>query len=582
MIVDSLPIVRRALRVLLENQGHEVAGEADNGMDALLLCRERLPELVILELAIPRLGGLDVIRRLKASHAELKILVYSVQDSDLYASRSLQVGADAFVSKLEDLSELGHALTAVIHGRSYFPRTALHAQEIDAGTADEASEIAQLSSRELTVLQLLAQGMSNQRIAEQLSISHKTVSTYKMRLQQKLHVESTIKMVEIARRSGALAWEGASGQEEPGAANPEQMREYGMLRALLDSAPAPMFVRDPEGRLLMCNRPFLDYHAVGLGDVQGRTFRETQWLSPERREQVQQRYEQAVARGEAISVEIATEMHGQPRVLHVWFAPYRDELGQTLGMLGGLQDLTARDVLLAELRNANLLAQAESRSKSQALAGVDRELTPLLRLQASLLNQALSHATPGSGEHAAIVSAAEVLDAMHLVLGRIDRLVRLDAEQPALVPEAQRLGELTRQASAPLQERARDRGGSLLLDLSGVTVDDVWIDSGHYRQLLELLAGHTCAALPGTALELALRTRPLPGGFVVLLLTLRGEGGEDAPLLAEALDTLQPGLEAVQLQGLLKKLGASVTKVEAAGEPAARLGIEIQLLPVRP
>src|SRR5262245_36675589 len=109
MIVDSLPIIRRALRVLLEHQKHEIVAEADNGLDALQLAREREPELAIVELAIPRLGGLDVIRRLKASHGELKILVYSVQDSDLYAGRCLQEGADAFVSKLDVLSELRDA-----------------------------------------------------------------------------------------------------------------------------------------------------------------------------------------------------------------------------------------------------------------------------------------------------------------------------------------------------------------------------------------------------------------------------------------------------------------------------------------
>src|SRR5262245_34566099 len=186
LIADRFPVIRQALRSVLERAGHQIIGEADNGPEALMFCRERNPDLMIIELSIPRLGGLDVLRRLRASASPVKILVYSSQEVDLYASRCFQFGADAFVSKRESMEELQGAVSAVLHGRSYFPSEAIHSSEAVVVSASGEFDAGQLSSRELTVLRLLAQGLSNQQIADQLALSYKTVSTYKVRLQQKL------------------------------------------------------------------------------------------------------------------------------------------------------------------------------------------------------------------------------------------------------------------------------------------------------------------------------------------------------------------------------------------------------------
>ncbi|MNZ40670.1 Virulence factors putative positive transcription regulator BvgA [compost metagenome] len=583
MIVDSLPIIRRALRVLLENRGHEVVAEADNGLDALQLGREWQPELVILELAIPRLGGLDVIRRLKANHPAIKVLVYSVQDSDLYASRSLQAGADGFVNKLDELNHLIEGLSAVLHGRSYFPREAMHhGAETETGSTDDSYEVAQLSARELTVLQLLAKGMSNQHIAEQLAISHKTVSTYKMRLLQKLHVDSTVKLVEIARRNGVLAWEPAQPAATHSILPAEEQREFGMLKGLVEGSPEPMFVRDRESRLLMCNRHFLDYHQVSFEDVRERRLDEAPWFAPEQRAEMQQRYEAAVARGESISVESALHMHGQPRVFYVWFMPYRDEQGEIQGMLGGMRDLTARDSLLAELRNARAEAEADSRLKSQVLAGVDREFLPLLHLLSSLLNQALGHLAPGSPEATSILSAGQVLAEMDKVLGQVGRLARLDAGQPLISAEALQLRELTERIVQPLREGMRDSGGDLVTVLSGVTLNEAWIDATSYGRLLEALIGSVASRSPTATLELEVRTAVRPGGFICLNVLLRNLQEEDGsfPLLSGA-GGAESGLDSAYFHSLLRLLGAKLVPVPQPGPHDAPLCVEMLLLPAR-
>lgn len=105
LLVDHLPIVRDGLRAVLERAGHQVLGEVDNGLDALEQCRLLHPQVVILELLVPQLGGLDLLRRLRASHQVIKLLVYSVQEASLYAARSLQAGADAYVCKSEALGQ---------------------------------------------------------------------------------------------------------------------------------------------------------------------------------------------------------------------------------------------------------------------------------------------------------------------------------------------------------------------------------------------------------------------------------------------------------------------------------------------
>ena len=106
LIVDEQPVARHALRMLVEAEDHQVVGEAGNGLDALQLARSQPADLMILELAIPRLGGLEVIQRLASQPAGPKILVLTGQDSEYFALRCLEAGAAGFVSKQENLQPM--------------------------------------------------------------------------------------------------------------------------------------------------------------------------------------------------------------------------------------------------------------------------------------------------------------------------------------------------------------------------------------------------------------------------------------------------------------------------------------------
>lgn len=202
-IVDDHPLIRLAVRIMLEQEGHTVLAEADNGIGALDIIRKLLPDLIILDLSIPKLDGFSVIAHLKTIGIASKVLVLTSGDSRNFAIRSLQAGAMGFVSKDDNLGELVGAVKTVLSGYTFFPQDTIHMLRENSEAANEESlQVSQLSDREITVLRLLAQGFGNQEIAATLMISHKTVSTYRVRLLRKLNVSSLVTMVELAKRNG--------------------------------------------------------------------------------------------------------------------------------------------------------------------------------------------------------------------------------------------------------------------------------------------------------------------------------------------------------------------------------------------
>ncbi|BDM24043.1 response regulator transcription factor [Pseudomonas sp. LRP2-20] len=201
-IVDDHPVIRLAVRMLLENQNYKVVGESDNGVDAMQMIRETQPELVILDISIPRLDGLEVLARFQAMALPLKVLILTAQSPALFAVRCMHSGAAGYVCKQEDLNELLSAIKAVIAGYNYFPSQAIHNCH---ETADSDLRLFRLvNDRELMALQLFAQGRSNQEIAKGMFLSNKTVSTYKKRLMQKLQADSLVDLIEMAKRNALV------------------------------------------------------------------------------------------------------------------------------------------------------------------------------------------------------------------------------------------------------------------------------------------------------------------------------------------------------------------------------------------
>ena len=204
VIVDDHPAIRLAVRSVLEAGGNlSVVGEAENGPSAITTVRELRPDLVILDLDLPRMNGLELIERLRAIDPALRLLVLSAQQESIFATRALQAGANGFMSKSEDMGSLVQAAASVLAGYSVFPSSALVSLSGSPGTST-ATLIRALSDRELTVLQHLARGQSNKEIADTLLISNKTVSSYKTRIFEKLGISTLVELVDIARANDLI------------------------------------------------------------------------------------------------------------------------------------------------------------------------------------------------------------------------------------------------------------------------------------------------------------------------------------------------------------------------------------------
>lgn len=225
LIVDDHPFIRSTVRLLLADAGIKVVGEADNGVQAVHLARTLAPDLIVLDIALPRLDGLNVIRRLSLLGLRSRILVLTSQTGQIYSPRCQRAGAHGYLSKSEEMSELGKACWTLLAGGLHFSQAALDAEPVlaptfcevvetsapidteategaePAGVCDEKQQLSVLSNREVIVLYELAMGRTNKEIGDQLIISAKTVSTYKSRLLKKLHMRSVVQLAAFAKRT---------------------------------------------------------------------------------------------------------------------------------------------------------------------------------------------------------------------------------------------------------------------------------------------------------------------------------------------------------------------------------------------
>lgn len=197
IIIDDHPVIRMAVKTVLQTGGYEVVGEACNGKDALKLVRELTPDLLILDIGIPEVDGLAVIQRLKLQGSATKTLVFTSQPAAVFSPRCMWAGAAGFVCKAGDLSELNGALAAIKAGYSYFPNLPLSTV---ITTPREEKGVNCLTGREIEVLRRLAAGATNKEIADTMMLSNKTISSYKHRIMDKLQVETFVDLLDIARR----------------------------------------------------------------------------------------------------------------------------------------------------------------------------------------------------------------------------------------------------------------------------------------------------------------------------------------------------------------------------------------------
>jgi DNA-binding NarL/FixJ family response regulator len=208
LLADDHKMVRDGLRLLIDSQRDmRVVGESGNGKQALQQARDLKPDVVVMDLSMPELNGLQATERLKAERSASKVVALTVHEDASYLLQLCKAGAVGYVLKRSAGDDLIHAIRTVAAGGLHFDPTlaskALTGQRREA-PGKAGSQISDLSEREKEVLILLAWGYSNKEIAGDLELSVKTVETYRVRINEKLSLRSRTEIVQYALRQGWL------------------------------------------------------------------------------------------------------------------------------------------------------------------------------------------------------------------------------------------------------------------------------------------------------------------------------------------------------------------------------------------
>jgi two-component system response regulator NreC len=209
LLADDHSIVRRGLKSLLEDAGQTVVAEAADGLEAVRLCEEHRPELLILDVAMPKLNGIEVAARAQKLDRPPAVIMLSMHGDESYIIRALAAGCRAYLLKSATDEDLLPAIRAVASGKPFFSSavTAVLVEDYmrTLKTRGLTDSYHLLTDREKEVLQLLAEGRSNKEVATLLDVGVSTIETHRANLMQKLNLHNTAEVVLYAVRKGVIA-----------------------------------------------------------------------------------------------------------------------------------------------------------------------------------------------------------------------------------------------------------------------------------------------------------------------------------------------------------------------------------------
>lgn len=205
LIADDHTIVRRGIASLLSlNEDFEIVGEAENGRDAVDLTLEKNPNVVLMDIGMPILNGLEATRQIRKQAPDVKVLILSGYDNDEYILQVIQSGANGYILKTTYLEDLYTAIKSVHSGQAFFSPSV--SKVIVDGylnrSPDAYKTTRPLTSREREILQLIAEGHLHQQIAQRLNISVRTVDTHRNNIMKKLDIHDTAGLVNYAIKNG--------------------------------------------------------------------------------------------------------------------------------------------------------------------------------------------------------------------------------------------------------------------------------------------------------------------------------------------------------------------------------------------
>ena len=201
LIADDHAIVRSGLKQLLSGEdGFVVAGEAANGLEAIKLIREQPFDMVLMDMSMPGRSGIELIKQIKSEKPKLAILVLSMHKEEQYAVRALKAGASGYLTKESAPDQLVAAIRKVASGGIYISSGVAERLALELGGNHDAAPHTLLSDREYQIFRMIVSGTAIGHIADELSLSVKTVSTHKTRILQKMKMNSSAELIHYAIR----------------------------------------------------------------------------------------------------------------------------------------------------------------------------------------------------------------------------------------------------------------------------------------------------------------------------------------------------------------------------------------------
>lgn len=205
LLVDDHDLVRTGIKRLLDDMSDiDVVGEATSGEDAINIASQVKLDVILMDINMPGMGGLEATRKLQVSNPDVKIIIVTMHEDDLFAQRLLKAGATGYLTKGASVDEIAHAIREVRQNRRYISPEIAQQLALAQFPDHEGSPFDNLSERELQVMMLLMDGMKVSQISDKLCLSPKTVSTYRHRLYDKLNVQNDIELTRLAMMHGVI------------------------------------------------------------------------------------------------------------------------------------------------------------------------------------------------------------------------------------------------------------------------------------------------------------------------------------------------------------------------------------------
>ncbi len=204
-LVDDHELVRTGIRRLLEDvRGIKVVGEADSGEDAVKWCRSQYADIILMDMNMPGIGGLEATRKILRFNPDVKIIVLTIHTENPFPTKVMQAGAAGYLTKGAGPDEMVNAIRAVHSGQRYISPEIAQQMALSQFATDAENPFKELSERELQIMMMITKGQKVTDISEQLSLSPKTVNSYRYRLFSKLDISGDVELTHLAIRYGML------------------------------------------------------------------------------------------------------------------------------------------------------------------------------------------------------------------------------------------------------------------------------------------------------------------------------------------------------------------------------------------